>query len=74
MQRGKKNLEHATIKKSNCGRSQKITKGTDVKNHLSIFHALLDYSDDSIELVDMATMRFVDVNDGACRALGYTRE
>ena len=31
-------------------------------------------SADMIVLVDRATMRFVDVNDTACKLLGYTRE
>jgi len=34
----------------------------------------MDSSADLIVLIDRATMRFVDVNRTACRALGYTRE
>jgi PAS domain S-box-containing protein len=34
----------------------------------------LDVSDDAIFLIDRATMRYLDVNEGACRLLGYPRE
>jgi PAS domain S-box-containing protein len=34
----------------------------------------LDVSDDGIFLIDRATMRYLDVNEGACRLLGYSRE
>jgi len=38
------------------------------------FRTLLNYSNDAVELLDMETLRFIDVNDSACRNLGYTRE
>jgi PAS domain S-box-containing protein len=34
----------------------------------------LDVSDDAIFLIDRGTMRYLDVNEGACRLLGYPRE
>ena len=37
------------------------------------FRAAMDLSPNLILLVDRASMRFVDVNDTACRLLGYTR-
>jgi diguanylate cyclase (GGDEF)-like protein/PAS domain S-box-containing protein len=40
----------------------------------SRFRIAMDNSADMIVLVDRATMRFVDVNNTACRMLGYSRE
>lgn len=53
---------------------QRIIEHRHTEESLELFRALLDHSDDAVEIVDMATMQFVDVNDGACRALGYTRK
>src|SRR4029077_10101190 len=41
---------------------------------LSRFRVAMDNSADMIVLIDRATMRFVDVNETACRLLGYSRE
>jgi diguanylate cyclase (GGDEF)-like protein/PAS domain S-box-containing protein len=38
------------------------------------FRAAMDASADLMLLVDRASMRYIDVNDAACRALGYSRE
>lgn len=38
------------------------------------FRAGMDASADMILLIDRQSMRYVDVNETACRALGYTRE
>lgn len=38
------------------------------------FRAAMDLSPDLILLIDRASMRFVDVNDTACRLLGYSRQ
>lgn len=38
------------------------------------FRAALDISADAIFLIDRATMRFFDVNETACKSLGYTRD
>jgi len=38
------------------------------------FRAAMDASADLMLLIDRASMRYIDVNDAACRALGYTRE
>jgi PAS domain S-box-containing protein/putative nucleotidyltransferase with HDIG domain len=40
---------------------------------LKFFRDLLDYSNDGIQVIDPATLRFVDVNETECRNLGYTR-
>jgi PAS domain S-box-containing protein len=41
---------------------------------LMLFRTLLDQSNDSIEVIDTETLRFLDVNGKACVELGYTRE
>jgi len=41
---------------------------------LSLFRRLLDNSSDAIEVIDPVTLRFLDVNETACRELGYSRE
>ncbi len=41
---------------------------------LKLFRTLIDQSNDSVEVVDPDTMRFLDVNEKACKDLGYTRE
>ena len=41
---------------------------------LQLFRTLLDNSNDAIEVVDPATMRFLDVNEKSCADLGYTRD
>src|SRR5437773_5245825 len=38
------------------------------------FRIAMDNSADMIVLIDRATMRFVDVNETACKLLGYSRE
>ncbi len=39
-----------------------------------LFRTLVDQSKDAIELLDMETLCFLDVNEAACSALGYCRE
>ncbi|MBI5790141.1 MAG: PAS domain S-box protein [Rhodocyclales bacterium] len=39
-----------------------------------IFRAIVSQAGDGIDLIDAATLRFVEVNDAACRMLGYRRE
>jgi len=41
---------------------------------LKLFRALIDQSNDAIEVVDPATLRFLDVNEKACSDLGYSRD
>jgi PAS domain S-box-containing protein len=41
---------------------------------LTLFRALLDQSNDAIEVIDPETLRFLDVNEKACMELGYSRE
>ncbi|MDG4552994.1 MAG: PAS domain S-box protein [Candidatus Competibacter sp.] len=39
-----------------------------------LYRAIVDQAADGIELIDAETLRFVEVNDAACRMLGYSRE
>jgi two-component system cell cycle sensor histidine kinase/response regulator CckA len=41
---------------------------------LALFRALVDQFNDAVQVVDPSTGRFIDVNERACRDLGYTRE
>jgi PAS domain S-box-containing protein len=41
---------------------------------LQLFRALLDQSNDAIEVLDPQTLRFLDVNERACQDLGYSRQ
>jgi PAS domain S-box-containing protein len=41
---------------------------------LKLFQTLVDQSNDVIEVVDPETLRFLDANEKACSALGYSRE
>src|SRR5882762_8590494 len=45
-----------------------------ILHELTLFRRLLDQSNDSIEVIDTETLRFLDVNGKACVELGYTRE
>ncbi|MHB1269002.1 MAG: diguanylate cyclase domain-containing protein, partial [Acidithiobacillus ferriphilus] len=52
-----------------------LDRRQDVQRHaLKLFRTLLDNSSDAIEVFDPVTLRFLDVNESECRALGYTRE
>ena len=41
---------------------------------LKLFRTLVDQCNDAIEVVDPETLRFLDANEKACSALGYSRE
>jgi PAS domain S-box-containing protein len=41
---------------------------------LELFRSLVDNCNDAVEVVDPKTLRFLDVNQKACRSLGYSRE
>lgn len=51
-----------------------ISERKQAEERLKLFRTLLDQSTDSIEILDPATLRFIDANKEAYRALGYTRE
>ena len=56
------------------GTVQDITERKQREESLGLFRALIERSNDSLEIIDGPTLRFLDVNDKACRDLGYTRE
>ncbi len=51
-----------------------ITERKQAEERLRLFRTLLDSSSDCIEVIDPATMSFLDVNETECRILGYSRE
>jgi PAS domain S-box-containing protein len=51
-----------------------ITERRQVQEELHLFRKLIDQSNDGIEVVDPETLRLLDVNESACRDLGYTRD
>src|ERR1035441_5055373 len=58
---------HEQLRKTAC--EQELTL-----RELKLFRALLDQSNDAIEVVDPESLRFLDVNERACVELGYSRE
>ncbi len=53
---------------------QDITESKKAEEKFELTRALIDNSADAIHVVDPVTARFLDVNERACRALGYARE
>ncbi len=53
---------------------QDITRQQEAERALRLFRTLIDQSNDAVEVVDPETLRFLDVNERACKDLGYTRE
>jgi formate hydrogenlyase transcriptional activator len=53
---------------------QDITERKEAERSLKLFRTLIDQSNDAVEVVDPETLRFLDVNEKACKDLGYTRE
>ncbi len=51
-----------------------ITERKQSQKRLTLFRTLLDSASDSIEVLDPVTLRFIDVNDSGCKALGYERD
>jgi len=51
-----------------------VTEQKQADHVLRLFRALIDQSNDAVEVIDPDTLRFIDVNDKACKDLGYTRE
>ena len=51
-----------------------ITERRQAETKLKLFRALLDKSNDAIEVLDPVTLRFLDINETGCRVLGYTRK
>ena len=51
-----------------------ITERRKAETGLQLFRTLLDRASDAIEVIDPETLRYFDVNEAACRILGYSRE
>ncbi len=51
-----------------------VTERRAAEEELRRFRVAMDNSADLIVLIDRTTMRFVDVNETACKLLGYSRE
>jgi PAS domain S-box-containing protein len=56
------------------GMAVDITEKRLAEESSRLFRKLIDESNDAIEVVDPETLSFLDVNERACRELGYTRE
>jgi len=54
--------------------SRDITERKRAEESLTLFRSLLDQTNDSIEVIDPESGRFLDVNEKACQACGYTRD
>jgi PAS domain S-box-containing protein len=53
---------------------QDITGRKRAEEKLKLFRTLIERSGDGIHVVDPATGRFLEANESACQALGYTRD
>jgi len=53
---------------------REITERRQAEQELKLFRNLVDQSNDTFEIVDPVTGRFLDVNERACLNLGYTRD
>ncbi|TJY58942.1 PAS domain S-box protein [Sinimarinibacterium sp. CAU 1509] len=51
-----------------------VTEQKRGQENLKLFRALVDQAETGIEVVEPGSMRFLDVNQTTCRALGYSRE
>lgn len=56
------------------GAFENITKSKQAEEAWELFRVLLDQADDSIEIIDPVTGRFLDSNEKAFSSLGYTRQ
>ncbi|MBN2614995.1 MAG: PAS domain S-box protein [Bacteroidales bacterium] len=56
------------------GVNQDITERKQAEASLKLFRTLIDKSNDAIEVIDMETGQYLDVNEKACTDLGYSRD
>ena len=57
-----------------CFLSRDITERKRAEDSLRLFRGLIDQTNDAIEVLDPVSLRFLDVNERACRIFGYSRE
>jgi formate hydrogenlyase transcriptional activator len=62
------------LREAGEGLLREVRKNERTIGELKLFRALVDRSNDAIEVVDPETFRFLDVSEKACSALGYSRE
>ena len=62
---------NATVMQCNI---RDITERKRTEESLKLFRLLIDQSNDAIQVVDLESLRLIDVNARACSSLGYTRE
>ena len=51
-----------------------VTDQKEADRSMKLFRALIDQSNDAVEVVDPETLRFLDVNEKSCKDLGYSRQ
>ena len=62
------------LREANEGLLCKVRESERTIQELKLFRTLVDRSNDSIQVVDPKTLRFLDANERACGQLGYTRD
>jgi two-component system cell cycle sensor histidine kinase/response regulator CckA len=70
----KANLLHVGNKALMQGIFHDITDRKRAEESLKLFRALIERSNDAIEVIDPETGHFLDVNEKGCADLGYSRE
>jgi len=66
-------LEHL-VEERTAALNAEIVEHMQAEDKLRLFRTLLDNSNDAIEVIDPATLKFLDINETGCRTLGYSRE
>jgi PAS domain S-box-containing protein len=56
------------------GTVQDIAERKQRERSLDLFRSLIDQSNDALEIIDLESLRFLDINEKAWRDLGYSRE
>jgi PAS domain S-box-containing protein len=56
------------------GMAVDITDRRQTEESLRLFRKLIDGSNDSFEVIDPKTLKFLDMNERGCKDLGYSRE
>ncbi len=54
--------------------TEQVRAQTALAEREELYRAIVSQAGDGIDLVDVETLRFVEVNDAACRMLGYRRD